>query len=146
MWAGDCFERECGIDFHVVTGLLGLEAEPEQALANEVTVDHPAAIAAWQEIDDWLDAVRVKKVLNRSRIGFLGHTYPGMMDMYSDFTQHTAFLGVHIEVLEMEDVQSRVDAVGDDEIAAVKKRQKNCLRLVNTVRAILWLKNPLKKK
>ncbi len=112
----------CGIDFHVVTGLLGLPDQPAGALANEVTADHPAAREAWQEIGDWLSAVRVKRVLNRSRIGFLGHTYPGMMDMYSDFTQHSAYLGTHIEVLEMEDVQARVDAVTDDEIDAVRKR------------------------
>jgi L-arabinose isomerase len=36
--------------------------------------------------------------------GFLGHTYPGMLDMYSDFTMHQAQLGAHIEVLEMDDL------------------------------------------
>ena len=29
----------------------------------------------------------------RARIGFLGHTYPGMLDMYSDFTQVHAQIG-----------------------------------------------------
>jgi len=119
----------CNIDFHVVTGLLGLDTQPEGALANEVTANHPAAIAAWQEIEDWLEAVRVKKVLNRSRIGFLGHTYPGMMDMYSDFTQHTAFLGSHIEVLEMEDVQACVDAVTEDEIKTVRKKTETLFEI-----------------
>ncbi|MBS14762.1 MAG: arabinose isomerase [Gemmatimonadetes bacterium] len=112
----------CGIGFHVVTGLLGLSDQPEGALANEVTVDHPSAIEAWRDIEDWLSAVCVKKVLNRSRIGFIGHTYPGMMDMYSDFTQHSAFFGTHIEVLEMEDIQARVDAVTTNEIDAVRDR------------------------
>ncbi|MDP6042079.1 MAG: arabinose isomerase, partial [Candidatus Latescibacteria bacterium] len=112
----------CGIDFHVVTGLLGLDIQPKGAVANEVTAEHPGAIAAWEDIGNWLDAVRVKKVLNRSRVGFLGHTYPGMMDMYSDFTQHAAFFGTHVEVLEMEDVQACVDAVGNDEIEAVRQR------------------------
>ena len=41
-----------------------------------------------------------------SRIGFLGHTYPGMLDMYSDFTMHHAQLGAHVEVLEMDDLQT----------------------------------------
>jgi L-arabinose isomerase len=111
----------CAVDFHLVTGLLGLPQQPDGALANEVTDQHPVAISAWREVEDWLDAVRAKQALNRSRIGFLGHTYPGMMDMYSDFTQHTAFLGTHIEVLEMEDVQTRLDTVGEDEIDAVQK-------------------------
>ena len=34
-----------------------------------------------------------------------------MLDMYSDFTQHTGQLGVHIEVLEMDDLEARVNAV-----------------------------------
>ena len=51
--------------------------------------------------------------LKRSRIGFLGHTYPGMLDMYSDFTQHTAQLGTHIEVLEMCDLAERLPKAGE---------------------------------
>ncbi|MDA0745538.1 MAG: L-fucose/L-arabinose isomerase family protein [bacterium] len=119
----------CNIDFHVVTGLLGLTEKPECALANEVTAKHPAAIAAWKEIEAWLHAVQVKRTLNRSRIGFLGHTYPGMMDMYSDFTQHTAFLGTHIEVLEMEDLQVRVDAVTDPEINAIRQKTETLFEI-----------------
>ena len=119
----------CAVDFHVVTGLLGLSEQPAGALANEVTAQHPDAIAAWRDIEDWVDAVRVKRTLNRSRIGFLGHTYPGMMDMYSDFTQHTAFLGTHIEVLEMEDVQTRVDKVSNDEIDAVRAKTEKLFEI-----------------
>ena len=119
----------CEVDFHVVTGLLGLSQQPEGALADEVTDQHPAAIAAWREVEDWLVAVRAKQTLNRSRIGFLGHTYPGMMDMYTDFTQHTAFFGTHIEVLEMEDVQVRVDAVEDDEIDAVLRTTESLFEI-----------------
>lgn len=114
------FER-CGINFHTVTGLLGLTEQTPDALANEVTAEHPAAIAAWREVDQWLAAARVKSVLECSRIGFLGHTYPGMLDMYSDFTQHTGQLGAHIEVLEMDDLEKCVNAVGDAEIAAKRE-------------------------
>lgn len=115
------FER-CGIDFHTVTGLLGLETQTPDAIANEVTASHPAAIAAWQQIGEWLSAATVQRTLQRSRIGFLGHTYPGMMDMYSDFTQHTGQLGAHIEVLEMDDLEERVNAVTPEQIDA--KRQE----------------------
>ena len=41
---------------------------------------------AWGIIEEWVQAASVQRVVNRSRIGFLGHTYPGMLDMYSDFT------------------------------------------------------------
>jgi L-arabinose isomerase len=37
-------------------------------------------------------------------MGFLGHTYPGMLDMYSDFTMIEAQAGLHVEILEMCDV------------------------------------------
>ncbi len=111
------FER-CGIDFYTVTGLLGLERQTPGAVANEITADHPAAKAAWEEVGQWLAAARVQKTLSRSRIGFLGHTYPGMMDMYSDFTQHTGQLGVHIELLEMDDLEARVEAVTEAEVRA----------------------------
>ena len=65
-----------------------------------------------------MQAAGVLRALVSSRIGFLGHTYPGMLDMYSDFTMHHAQLGTHIEVLEMDDLHVRVEAATDDEIAA----------------------------
>jgi L-arabinose isomerase len=111
------FER-CGIPFHTITGVLGLETQTPDALANEVTADHTAAKRAWAEVGEWLQAVRTTRTLSRSRIGFLGHTYPGMLDMYSDFTQHTGQFGVHIEVLEMDDLESEVNAVTEEEIRA----------------------------
>jgi len=119
------FER-CGIPFYTVTGLLGLEEQTVGALANEITADHPAAIAAWTEVERWLSATQVKRTLARSRIGFLGHTYPGMLDMYSDFTQHTGQFGVHIEVLEMDDLEARVHAVTD---AQIRAKQEEALRI-----------------
>jgi L-arabinose isomerase len=117
----NAFER-AGISFHVVTGLLGLASQTKDALANEVTADHPAAEAAWREVADWLDALRVKRALSRGRIGFLGHTYPGMLDMYSDFTQHSGLLGTHIEVLEMDDLQARVDQVTEPGVDGVRQQ------------------------
>ena len=110
------FER-CGIQFHTVTGLLGLEEQTPGALANEVTAQPPETKRAWRDVAHWLDAVKVQKTLSRSRIGFLGHTYPGMLDMYSDFTQHTGQLGVHVEVLEMDDLEARVNAASDRDVA-----------------------------
>lgn len=76
---------------------------------------------AWGVIGEWVQAASVLRSLNRSRIGFLGHTYPGMLDMYSDFTMHHAQLGAHIEVLEMDDLEQRVNAVTEAEVAAKKE-------------------------
>jgi L-arabinose isomerase len=96
------------IQFNVVTGLLN----PVAGHAGQY-YDR-----AWREIEEWVQAAGVLRELNYSRIGFLGHTYPGMLDMYSDFTMHHAQLGAHVEVLEIDDLQARVRAVGEDAVTA----------------------------
>ena len=72
---------------------------------------------AWAKIGAWVRAAGVARALRRARIGFLGHTYPGMLDMYSDFTAVHAQLGAHVEVLEIDDLGARVASVSDDEAA-----------------------------
>ena len=101
----NAFERS-GIDFNVVTGLL----TPSPGPANRYFE------RAWREIQEWVDAASVLRSVRDSRIGFLGHTYPGMLDMYSDFTMHHAELGLHVEVLEMDDLHARVAQVTDREV------------------------------
>ena len=93
----------CGIPFNVVSGLLREE-------------DGPAGAHAWREIGDWVAAAVAARTLRGGRLGFLGHTYPGMLDLYSDFTTITAQTGLHVEILEIDDVQARVDAVTPDEV------------------------------
>ena len=88
------------VHFHVVSGQLH---------------DDPAA---WREIEDWCRAAAVARAVRQCRIGFLGHTYPGMLDMYSDFTMMHAQLGAHIEVLEMDDLAQRVPPAGAAETRA----------------------------
>ncbi|MFN8442771.1 MAG: L-fucose/L-arabinose isomerase family protein [Caldilineaceae bacterium] len=95
------------IQFNVVSGVL----QPVEGNANRY---HERA---WTEIADWVQAAGVLRQLNYSRIGFLGHTYPGMLDMYSDFTMHHAQLGTHIEVLEMDDLHERVQSATESDLA-----------------------------
>ncbi|MHB8524116.1 MAG: arabinose isomerase, partial [Limisphaerales bacterium] len=109
-----CAFARSRIDFHVVTGVLGVE----RGRWGETRPDHPAAQPAWAEIRDWVRAASVVSQVKRSRLGFLGHTYPGMLDMYSDFTQHTAQLGTHLEVLEMCDLAKRLPTARDPAVKA----------------------------
>ncbi|HNT88500.1 MAG TPA: arabinose isomerase, partial [Candidatus Hydrogenedentes bacterium] len=104
-----------GVPFHVVSGLLGLDATPPDSLADEDTANHSDAVAAWREIAEWARAATVKRTLATGRIGFLGHTYPGMLDMYSDFTMITAQTGLHVEILEMCDLNRILATVTDAE-------------------------------
>ena len=100
-----CAFVRAGIPFRQVTGML--EPEPDLCAPSE---------SAWAEIAEWCAAARVVHNLQKSRIGFLGHPYPGMLDMYSDFTQQEAQLGTHIEVLEMCDLEERVNTATEVEI------------------------------
>jgi L-arabinose isomerase len=72
-----------GVDYHLVTGSLDDEE-------------------AWQEIDEWLQAAQVRAVMQNNRVGFLGHYYSGMLDVYSDMTQQAGVFGNHFELLEMD--------------------------------------------
>jgi L-arabinose isomerase len=90
-----------GVRFRVVSGMLHEDA------------------AAWGEIADWCRAASVARALRASRIGFLGHTYPGMLDMYSDFTMVSAQAGVHVEVLEMCDLEQCVEQASAPEVEAI---------------------------
>jgi L-arabinose isomerase len=86
------------IPYRVVTGTL-LDGDP-----------------AWDILREWLDAAYAVHSLRAARIGFLGHTYPGMLDMYSDFTQVHAQTGAHVEVLEIDDLVERVESAEAAEV------------------------------
>ncbi|HZC36841.1 MAG TPA: L-fucose/L-arabinose isomerase family protein [Chthoniobacterales bacterium] len=111
-----CAFARCGIGFNVVSGLLREE-------------DGEAGRNAWREIRAWIKAAAAARRLRQSRLGFLGHTYPGMLDMYADFTMITGQTGVHIEVLEIDDLQTRVDQVTEDEIEGVIARTRKLFEI-----------------
>lgn len=73
---------------------------------------------AWSKIGAWVSAAGVARAVRTSRIGFMGHVYNGMLDMYSDFTMFHAQLGAHIEVLEIDDLAARVERATDAQVAA----------------------------
>jgi L-arabinose isomerase len=73
---------------------------------------------AWERIGAWVRAAGVARSLRRARLGFMGHTYAGMLDLYSDFTAVHAQLGAHVEVLEIDDLGTQVASATDAEVAA----------------------------
>ena len=110
-----CAFARAGIEFNVVSGQLFEDAR------------------AWGQIQQWCQAAGVFRTLGQARVGFLGHTYPGMLDMYSDFTAHHAQLGLHVEVLEMCDLKARVDQVGEKELQAKVAQIREIFALVPVV-------------
>ncbi len=90
--------RRARIDFHQVTGVL--HDDPE----------------CWQEVDDWLDAARVAHVMAHNRLGLMGHYYGGMLDIYSDLTQHCATFGGHVELIEVDELAALCREVEPDDV------------------------------
>ena len=113
--AANAFER-AGITVRIVNGLLGLEQAPQGAMADEATAAAPSAVRAWTQIEQWVRAAGVKRMLQYARFGFLGNNYSGMLDLYSDFTMLQAQLGIHVELLEMCDLDRSLRQVTDAEI------------------------------
>jgi L-arabinose isomerase len=74
------------IGFHQVTGTL----QPGDA--------------AWQEIDDWIEAARVANTMAHNRLGLMGHYYNGMLDIHTDTTRQIAYFGGHLEIVEVEEL------------------------------------------
>lgn len=71
---------------------------------------------AWREVDEWLQAARVKHVMEHNRLGLMGHYYGGMLDIYSDLTQHCATFGGHIELIEVDELSAFRHDVAESEI------------------------------
>jgi len=114
--------QRCGIDLHIVSGLLGLDHTPAISCTDEKTAGHPEAITAWRQIEQWARAAGVVRTLREGRMGFLGHTYPGMLDMYSDLTMITGQTGLHVELIEMCEL-ARIAASVTDRQKQTKLRQ-----------------------
>jgi L-arabinose isomerase len=71
---------------------------------------------AWSEMEAWCRAAGAAHAVRQARLGFLGHTYAGMLDMYTDFTAVSGQLGSYIEVLEIDDLVARVHGATDSQI------------------------------
>jgi L-arabinose isomerase len=90
---------------------------PDISIADEATASRPEAVKAWRELSEWARAAGVRRMLQGARFGFLGGNYSGMLDMYSDFTMLQARTGLHVELLEMCDLDRNLKKVTDSEIS-----------------------------
>jgi L-arabinose isomerase len=87
-------------------------------------IDIPGAVVgtlhddphAWKRIYDWCKVARAYATLKKARLGMMGHTYEGMLDMNSDPTMIESHFGPHCEHIEMDDLQACVDDVTNEEI------------------------------
>jgi len=89
--------NRAGIDYHLVTGYLNGEE-------------------TWREVDEWVQAARVKAAIRENRLGVLGHYYCGMLDVYTDLTLQSAVFGTHIELLEMCELHALRQEASEDQV------------------------------
>ena len=95
--------NRAGIGYHLITGTLD-DSE------------------SWGEIQAWVEAARVARLLRETSVGLLGHYYGGMLDVYSDTTQLAAVFGNHFELLEIDELQVLRDGVTEEALSAMLAR------------------------
>jgi L-arabinose isomerase len=79
---------------------------------------------AEKEIAEWCQVASVLRAVRNARIGYLGHVYEGMLDMHSDPTMFHGSFGLHVEMLEMCDLDTRVSQVTSGQLADMKNEIK----------------------
>jgi L-arabinose isomerase len=89
--------NKAGIPYHLVTGYLGEDY-------------------VWEQIREWVAAIRVRSVVRDTRFGVLGHYYAGMLDVYTDITLLASVFGSHFEILEMCELALHRDRVTAAEV------------------------------
>ena len=68
------------------------------------------------EIKEWCDIAKVLNSLKSARIGLMGHVMEAMYDMHADPTAISAAFGIHVPLLEIDDVTELYDTVTNEEI------------------------------
>ena len=71
---------------------------------------------AKKEIAKWCDIAKVLHDLKGARMGLMGHTMEAMYDMHADPTAISAAFGVHVPLLEVDDVIEVYNTVTEAEI------------------------------
>ncbi len=92
---GSVFNR-AGIDYNLITGYLDEDL-------------------VWNEIEEWIRALKVTNSMKNNRCGVMGHYYNGMLDVYSDLTQQAITFGNHFEVVEFGTLKDLRENVSDQE-------------------------------
>ena len=70
-----------------------------------------------RELRRWCDIAKVLNSLRGARMGLMGHTLEAMYDMHANPTAIAAAFGVHVPLLEVDEVAEIYKSVTDEEIA-----------------------------
>ncbi len=80
--------KRAKIKFHQITGMLHDDK------------------ACWDEVGEWIEAAKVANVMAHNRVGAMGHYYSGMLDIYTDLTLQIATFGLHVEIIEADELSA----------------------------------------
>jgi L-arabinose isomerase len=72
---------------------------------------------AEREIAEWCDIAKVLHSLKGARMGLMGHTMEAMYDMHADPTALSAAFGLHVPLLEVDDLIDVYETVTEQEVA-----------------------------
>lgn len=68
------------------------------------------------DIAEWCNIAKVLHDLKGARMGLMGHVMEAMYDMHADPTAISAAFGLHVPLLEVDDVLELYDTVTEDEV------------------------------
>jgi L-arabinose isomerase len=87
-----------GMPFHQVTGVLD-------------------DAGTWNEIEEWLSAVRVRSTLASARLGLMGHPYSGMLDIMTDEPLLSIAFGTIVALLEVDELSALCVEVSETDVS-----------------------------
>ncbi|MBR3979150.1 MAG: L-fucose/L-arabinose isomerase family protein [Oscillospiraceae bacterium] len=73
---------------------------------------------AEKEVNEWCSIAKVLHSLKGARMGLMGHALEAMYDMHADPTAISAAFGLHVPLLEIDDVVAVYNTVTEEEIQA----------------------------
>ncbi len=73
------------------------------------------------QVKEWCDIAKVLNGLKGARFALMGHVLEAMYDMHADPTAVSAAFGVHVPLLEIDDIVREYVDLSEDEINAKKK-------------------------
>lgn len=68
-----------------------------------------------EQIAEWCDIAKVLHDLRGARFGLMGHVLEAMYDMHADPTAVSAAFGVHVPLLEVDDIMETLETVTEEE-------------------------------
>ncbi len=73
-------------------------------------------VQAQAEVTEWCEIAKVLHSLKGARVGLMGHTMEAMYDMHADPTAISSAFGLHVPLLEVDDVLELYETVTEEEI------------------------------